>query len=441
MKKNQMLKYILPGIVGLLFNSLYIIVDGIFVANILGSNALAAVTIVVPIVEILIALSLMVSIGCGVYISANMGRRKEKEAREYFNNGLTLMIGLSLVITTLFLLFNKKIVGFLGATDLIFEETREYFIWFTFFIPCFMLNYALGTWVRNDGKPKLAMIGQIIGAILNVCLDYIFMGPMRMGIKGAAIATGLGPIIGIIILLPHFIKKRGNLYLEKTKIERKKMKKILLGGLPSFAIEFSLGLITFLCNIFIGYKFQEIGLSAFGVIGYINLIMLSIYLGIGQGTQPLISYLDGQNKPEEIQDIYIYSLKIAIGTGLLAYLLLYFAKPLITGIFIDSSDIELRSLTLKAIDLFFVGVVLTGINIITASLFEAKQSIKDSILISAGRSFIFLLPTLMILNKMSNPMLIWLAVPISELITLILSFNLWKKDERKYDKELKFSHN
>ena len=139
--------------------------------------------------------------------------------------------------------------------------------------------------------------------------------------------------------------------------------------------------------------------------------------------------------------MYIYSLQIALGTGLLAYLLLYFAKPLITGIFIDSSDIELRSLTLKAIDLFFVGVVLTGINIITASLFEAKQSIKDSILISAGRSFIFLLPTLMILNKMSNPMLIWLAVPISELITLILSFNLWKKDERKYDKELKFSHN
>ena len=126
MKKNQMLKYILPGIVGLLFNSLYIIVDGIFVANILGSNALAAVTIVVPIVEILIALSLMVSIGCGVYISANMGRKKEKEARGYFNNGLTLMLGLSLVITTLFLLFNKKRVGFLGATDLILEETREY---------------------------------------------------------------------------------------------------------------------------------------------------------------------------------------------------------------------------------------------------------------------------------------------------------------------------
>lgn len=441
MKKNQMLKYILPGIVGLLFNSLYIIVDGIFVANMLGNNSLAAVTIVVPVVEVLIALSLMISIGCGVYISANLGAKKKEEARAYFNNGLILILGLSLVITSLFLIFNKKIVGFLGATDLIFEETREYFIWFTFFIPCFVLNYALGTWVRNDGKPKLAMIGQVIGAILNICLDYLFMGPMGMGIKGAAIATGLGPIIGVIILLPHFIMKKGDLYLEKIKIEGKKIREILWGGLPSFAIEFSLGLITLLYNIFIAYRFEELGLSAFGVIGYINLIVLSIYLGIGQGTQPLISYLDGQNKPEEIQDIYIYSLKIAIGTGLITYLLLYFAKPFIVGIFIDMADIDLKLLTLRAINLFFLAITLTGINIVTASLFEAKQNIKDSILISLGRSFIFLLPALMLVNRMSNPMLLWLALPISELMTFFLSLSLWKKEKEKDGEELTFNPN
>lgn len=423
--RKKLLKLIAPGVIGLLFNSLYIIIDGIFVSNILGSDSLAAVTLVVPIVEILIALSLMISIGGGVYISSFKGQNDLKESRNYFNHGLLLTMFVSIFITFIFLLFNKQIVNLLGATPEIFDQTREYFIYFTIFIPFFMLNYALGTWIRNDDKPKLAMLGQIIGAILNIILDYIFMAPLNMGIKGAAIATGLGPIIGIIILLLHFLTKKGDLYIEKVEIKASKLKDILIGGLPSFAIEFSLGLMTFFLNIFIAMRFKENGLAAFGVIGYINLIMLSIYLGIGQGTQPLISLYYGQKKYDDIHLIYSFCLKLSILLGILGYILLLPLKSTIIPIFIDSGNIEVIELTKKAINLFFITLSITGVNIITASIFEAKQNIIPSIIISFSRSFIFLVPSLLILNKFSNPNMLWLSVPISEILTLFISIYLW----------------
>ncbi len=429
--KKELLKYMGPGIIGLLFNSIYIVVDGIFVANMLGPDALAAVTVVVPVVEVLIALSLMISIGGGVYIAIHRGLKNLKTSRSYFNHGLILTLVFSSLITVGALIFRNPIVRMLGATDRIHEQGVEYFIWFIVFVPFFMLNYALGTWVRNDGKPGLAMAGQIIGAVLNVFLDYIFMGPMKMGLKGAAIATGLGPVIGIIILLPHFLGKQGDLYIAKTKIKFKYFKDILLGGLPSFSIEFSLGLTTFFCNLFLSKTLMENGLAAFGVVGYLNLILLSLFLGMGQGTQPLVSQYHGSGDKENVKYIYNFSIKVSIAIGVIGYALLFFFKAPLTSIFINRADETLFSMTLHAINLFFVGIVFTGINITAASLFEATQKVFSSILISLGRSAFFLVPALWILSTFFPPHLIWLGVPIAEFFTLFLTFYLQKRKKRK----------
>lgn len=431
--RNNILKYAIPGILGLVANSLYIVVDGIFVAKMLGSKPLAAVTTVVPIVEILIALSLMISIGGGIYISINKGKGDLKKSREYFNHGLTFILIISMLITIFSLIFRENIVSLLGALPDIHDMAVEYFTWFILFVPFFMLNYALGTWIRNDGKPGLSMIGQIIGAILNIVLDYIFMGPLGMGLAGAAIATGLGPVLGILILAPHFLRKKGDLYIEKFKFEFNKIKEMLVGGLPSFFIEFSLGLMTFLCNIFISKKIGVDGLAAFGVVGYINLILLSVFLGMGQGTQPLVSRLYGQKDNQGIKEVYRFSLIVSVILGIVSYGLLLLVNKPVTSIFIDLGDIELTNLTLKAIKIFFVAFACTGINVITASIFEAKHSVLYSITISLSRSFIFLLPALVILNQFSNASFIWFAVPLAEICTLLVTYLLWKKDSSEME--------
>lgn len=429
--KKEILKYAGPGILGLVANSLYIVVDGIFVAKMLGSDALAAVTIVVPVVEILIAISLMISIGTGILISISKGKKDVKKSRSYFNHGLLLMLLLSFVILILSVLFRKQIVTSLGATADIFDSAIEYFTWFIVFVPFFTLNYALGTWIRNDGKPNLAMIGQVIGALLNIVLDYVFMGPLKMGLAGAAIATGLGPVIGVIILAPHFLKKKGSLYIEKITIKWAYIKEILVSGLPSFSIEFALGTMSFLCNLFIAHKMGAEGLAAFGVIGYINLILLSVFLGLGQGTQPLVSRFQGEQNYSKIKEVYKFVVKFSIILGIVGYVLILISKRSLVGIFINPNDNALTELSIKAIALFFFSFSLTGVNIATASIFEAKHSVKYSIIISVLRAIGFLLPTLLILSQFSNNMLLWIAVPIAELITLPVSLILWKKDNQK----------
>lgn len=419
--KKELGRYIGPGIIGLLFNSLYIVVDGIFVAKILGSDALAAVTVVVPVVEFLIALSLMISVGCGVYISINKGKGNIQLSRNYFNHGLLISVVLAIFITIFSLIFKNQIVSILGSTEKIHAEAVEYFVWFIAFVPFFVLNYALGTWVRNDGKPELAMAGQIIGAVLNIVLDYIFMAPLQMGIKGAAIATGLGPVVGILILIPHFLLKQGDLYIEKITVKFKIIREIIIGGIPAFTMEFALGLTTFFCNLFLSRKLQENGLAAFGVIGYINLILLSVFLGTGQGTQPLISKYYGVGDNASVSSIYIFSVKTALITGVLGYVLLFISKPILVSIFLSASNIELFNMTLKAINIFFIALPIVGINVITSSLFASTQSYVSSILISLARSAVFLVPALWAMSKFSNPMMIWLGVPIAEIAAFVLA--------------------
>lgn len=428
--KKELVKYTIPGILGLLANSLYIVVDGIFVAKILGSKSLAAVTAVVPVVEILIAISLLISVGGGIYISICHGENNDVKARKYFNNGLYFTLIISIFILIVSLIFRTKFVAILGATPDIFTESVEYFTWFILFVPFFTLNYALGTWIRNDRKPELAMIGQIIGAVLNIVLDYVFMGPLQMGIKGAAIATGLGPIVGILILLPHFLRKKGSLYIEKIKLDWEYIKDIIISGIPTFTIEFALGIMSFLCNIFIASKLGANGLSSFGVIGYVNLIFLSIFLGIGQGTQPLISRYYGEKDTFNIQLIYKYTSIFSFIIGIIIYIILITIKIPIIKTFINSSEIEIINLTSKAITLFFFSYAITGVNVITANILSAKHSVEYSILISMLRSFVFLLPMLYFLSKFTNPMAIWLAVPIAELLTFPISYILINKDHK-----------
>ncbi|HEY4536833.1 MAG TPA: MATE family efflux transporter [Erysipelothrix sp.] len=427
--KKEILKYAIPGILGLVANSLYIVIDGIFVAQMLGDASLAAVTTVVPIVELLIALSLMISIGGGIYISISKGKNDFAMARSYFNHGFYFMLGIGLIILLISLLFTDQIIWILGATEAIFNEAKTYFLAFIVFVPFFMMNYALGTWIRNDGNPKLAMISQIMGAIINIVLDYVFMGPLNLGIKGAAIATGLGPVVGIILLLPHFLMKKGDLFFEKVTYKRTYIKEIALAGLPSFSIEFALGVMTFIMNLFLVQRFGQNGLSAFAVVGYVNLILLSIFLGLGQGTQPIISQFKGKEDHQTIQAIYKYSLKLSVILGFLSILVTFSFKRKISSIFIAPEQEELYQLTLTAMRLFFITYPATGINLATASVFEAKHEVKPSIIISLLRSLLILFPVALFLSYLKIDDALWIAVPLTELFTVPISLYLW----RKYD--------
>lgn len=420
-----LLSYIIPGIAGLLFNSLYIVVDGIFVARMLGREPLAAVTVGVPVVEILLSLSMLVSVGAGVLISNKNGRGEYKEARDIFNISVRLLAVVSILITVVSLIWIRPIAKMLGATPDIMDLVVEYMTYFFTFSPAFMFSYAMCTWLRNDSQPKLAMFAQIVGALSNVFLDWYFMGPLKMGIGGAALATGLGPVFSMIIMLPHFISKKGNLYLEKIKIDFKIVCDMVLKGIPSFAMEFALGITTLCVNIAIGIHMGALGFAAFGIVGYIALIILSVFLGMAEGSQPLISFYHGANEVRNMKSILNISLRIAVGIGIIAYVLLFNYTEAPIHIFADN-DIELIKVATTATIYYFPALFASGINILLASYMQSIGHWKESVGISLCRSLIVLFPLLFVLPKLLGDNGIWVSVPFAEILTLPIAYTLWK---------------
>ncbi|HCX62283.1 MAG TPA: hypothetical protein DHU59_07585 [Clostridiales bacterium] len=423
---RQLLSYIIPGIAGLIFNSLYIVVDGIFVARMLGREPLAAVTVGVPVVEILLSLSMLVSVGAGVLISAKNGRGEHKKARGIFNISVRLLAISSVLIAAISLIFINPIARMLGATPDIMDLVVEYLSYFFAFSPAFMFSYAMCTWLRNDSQPRLAMTAQIVGALSNVFLDWYFMGPLKMGIGGAAVATGLGPLISIIIMLSHFMLKKGNLYLEKIKIDLKVVYEILLKGIPSFIMEFALGITTLCVNISIGIHMGALGFAAFGIVGYIALIVLSVFLGIAEGSQPLISFYHGANEKSNIRTILKISLCISSAIGIIAYLLLFKYPEIPVNIFADN-DIGLVEAAATATIYYFPALFVSGVNILLASYMQSIGHWKESVVISLCRCLLLLLPLLIVLPMLLGDNGIWISVPVAEILTLPIAYVLWRR--------------
>lgn len=418
-----LMSYMIPGVAGLLFNSLYIVVDGLFVARMLGREPLAAVTIGVPVVEILLALSMLISVGAGVLISHKNGSGEFAEARKIFNISLRLLAIVSVVIAIGSLIFIEQIAKLLGATPDIMSLVIDYLTYFFAFSPTFMFSYAMGSWLRNDAQPKLVMFAQIVGALSNILLDWFFMGPLNMGIGGASLATSLGPVFSILIMLPHFIAKKGNLYLEKIKVDFKIVHDMLLKGIPSFAMEFALGITTLCVNIAVSTHLGALEFATFGIIGYIALIVLSVFLGMAEGSQPLVSFYHGSNQDKEMKTILKISLQIAVVLGLVVYGVLVMFTEIPVSIFANN-DQELLKTAVDAIKYYFPALAISGINILIASYKQSTGYWKESVVISLSRSLFVLLPLLLILPQFIGSNGIWLSVPLAEVLTLPIAFLL-----------------
>lgn len=284
-------RYAVPQMIGLLFNSIYTIVDGVFIGNRLGRDAMAAAAVSVPLIEILISLALAVASGAAVMIAARLGQGNIASAQKICNTAIWMIGGAGLLIASAGNLFLRPLAELLGATPDILDEAAVYLWYIVTFAPFQLFSFLLGSMVRNDGRPKLAMTAMILGAVSNIILDYVFMYPLHLGIAGAAMATALGPIFSVLILLPHFILKRGNLCFTRCPLQLRDVKQILFYGFPSFIMEFTIGMVTFICNSAIKYfGFGEIGLAAYLVIGYLMLIILTVFLGMAEGLQPVFSY-------------------------------------------------------------------------------------------------------------------------------------------------------
>lgn len=414
-------RFAIPQMIGLLFNSVYTIVDGVFIGNRLGRETMAAAAVAVPLIEILISVAIAVAAGAGVLIAARLGSGKGDEARRLFNTAAWMMGAAGLGVALLGNLCLEPLALLLGAAPEVLPQAMAYLWYIVTFAPFQLFSFLLGGMARNDGRPKLAMTAMIAGAASNIVLDYVFMYPLNLGIRGAALATALGPIFSVLILLPHFLLRRGTLYFQAVRPRLAEGRSILVCGAPSFLMEFSIGIVTFLYNVAVSrHGYGELGLAAYLIIGYLMLILLTLFLGMAEGLQPVFSRFMATGEEKRNLAMRRFSTKVFLGVGVISCLLIFLGSRWFFLLFAPE-DQELTAFAASRSIPYFCGFFLTGFNILMISFLQATRQTGRAMVLSLLRSVILPPALLLLLPALLGREGVWVCQSAADALTALFA--------------------
>lgn len=426
--------YTILSVLGTLGVSCYILADTFFVSKGLGTNGLTALNLAIPVYNFIHGTGLMLGMGGATRFSVCKSQKRTEEVNQVYTNTLYLAMIFSAAFVLIGLFFSRQLAILLGADESVLEITNTYLRWLLLFTPAFMLNDVLLCFVRNDGSPQLPMIAQLVGSFANILLDYIFIFPMGMGIFGAILATGLSPIISIVMMLPHWVKKKNTFHFVKTKIRKHIVKQNISLGFPSLVAQLSSGITMITFNAIILKLAGNTGVAAYGVIANISLVIVAVYTGIAQGIQPLVSTFYGVHNNRAAKVVLKYALATMLAISITIYLLIFvFAEP-ITSIFNSENNMELQQISATGLKLYFISIPFVGYNIILATFFTSIEKALPAHILSILRGLVLIIPMAFFLSAIWKMTGVWLTYPITEFLIALLGFVIYrhkKQNERK----------
>ena len=424
---SDFIRYTILSVLGTLGVSCYILADTFFVSKGLGTNGLAALNLAIPVYNFIHGTGLMLGMGGATKFSVYKSQGKYEEVNKIYTNTLYLAVLFSGAFFLLGLLFSGKLAIILGADASIFKMTDIYLKWLLLFAPAFILNDLMLCFVRNDESPQLSMIAMLIGSFSNIVLDYVFIFPMQMGIFGAIFATGLSPIISIIMMLPHWLRKKNTFHIVKTKMEANIVKQSLSLGFPSLITQLSSGIVMIVFNVLILKLEGNTGIAAYGVIANISLVVVAVYTGIAQGVQPLISTFYGAGNCKQARTVLRYAMTTMLTVSCVVYLLIFvFAQP-ITALFNSENNMELKHIAETGLKLYFISIPFVGYNIILANYFTSIEKALPAHILSLLRGLVLIIPMAFLLSALWKMTGVWLTYPITEFIVALLGAVIYKR--------------
>lgn len=426
-KVKSLCGYIFPAMGGLFVTYLYNVVDGIFVGQGVGSAALGAVNIAVPFITFVVAIAAMFPMGGATVVAIRVGREDRKGANQAFMTAVTLTLTMSVLLMVAGMVFSKQIVDISGASRLSDEMRKmaaDYLFYYSAFSIPMLMSTCLSVFVRNDGSPALSFIGMCVGAIANIILDWLFIFPLKMGIIGAAIASGLGQVFSVLVLLSHFWSKKGRLKPSFIKLEITLVKKICKRGVPE-AISQLTTPVTALCyNIMLASLAGDIGVSTFSILSFIYSLANAILSGVAQGLQPLWGNRYGKKDTEEINWLFRCGIIINLVLSVIIYGALFFLdKPVIC---IFNSDAELVQTASEALPFFGLSFIPMALNLVYTSFLYSTKRTKQSNLIAVSRGIIIKAMAICSIPMLFGSEMIWVAPFIAEALTLIAAITITK---------------
>ena len=429
------IKFSIPAILSLTIAGVQTMVDGIFLGNFVGTNAMASVNIAAPFMQLMIGMNLIIGIGGASYIGRSLGEGQVKRAQDIFKSACLFMIGLSIVILVLGFTFSHQLASFLGANDVLLADSSTYIKILALFAPFIGLSFILGVFVRCIGKPNVYLISSVASLFANIILNYVLIKQLKLGIVGAPIATGLSFTTSFLIAAIPFIKKSAVLNFFTGKFNWKLTGQLLYNGSSEGVSSLAAAISTFVFNMAFMRIAGEVGVSAFTAIGYISLFASLIVVGVSAGIGPVISYNYGAQLHDRVKQMMNISCKMAIIMGsALVVLIFLFGKYLIMMFVSDNQavlDLALHGSKIYAFTFFF-----NGLNILFSGYFTSIGDALSSIIVAVCRGMIFILLGISILPKFIGISGVWMTVPVAEVLTLLVVIFLFKKGNLKKAPEL-----
>lgn len=418
---NLFLKYVSANVLGMIGYSCYILADTFFIARGIGADALAALNLVLPAYSLMNGTGLMIGMGAASRYTISSTKPEGTLHRTIFTQALYLAAFAAVIFSSGGIFLPDRIAAVLGANADTIGYATDYIRILLIFSPLFLGNNLLLSFVRNDGAPRLSMTGMIVGSLTNIVLDYVFIYPLGMGMTGAALATATAPVISMLIMSVHFIKKRNHFRPVRTRLSLVRWGDICTLGVSSLVTELSSGVVIIVFNYLILGLNGNTGVAAYGILANIALVLVSIYTGIGQGVQPIVSRYAGKDGEEQRRSLRRYALITSLSFALLSYLLIaVFAVPL-AELFNREHDPILTDIASNGMRIYFVSLFFSGINIVAAAFLSSADRPKQAFVVSILRGFVLIIPVAWILSVLFGLTGIWMAVPVTEAIVCALA--------------------
>lgn len=414
--------YMLPATGSLFVTYLYNVIDGIFVGRGAGAAALGAVNIAVPFITFVVAAAAMFPMGGAAVTAVRMGRGDTDGANRAFMTAFSLTVFLSLILMITGMVFSRQITDLSGARTLSAEMramSADYLFYYSAFSVPMLISTCLSVFVRNDGSPTLSFAGMCAGAMANIFLDWLFIFPLGMGVIGAAVASGLGQIFSMLILLSHFIRQAGSLRIRLYRADLSLIRKICRRGVPEAVTQLATPVTALCYNLALADLMGDTGISTFSILSFIHSLTGAVLSGVAQGLQPLWGNSYGRQDTEEIR----WYLRCGMVTSSILAVCLYgilllFGRPIIC---IFNRDADLVRTAAAALPLFSLSLFPMGINLTATAFFFSTKRTEAAGIIAVSRGVVVKAAAVFAMPLLFGVNAIWIAPFAAELITLILA--------------------
>lgn len=429
---SRLLRFVLPSVIMMIFNSVYCTVDGLFVSNFVGITPFAALNLIFPFVQLLGCVGFMFSSGGSALVSATLGMKQKEKANEIFSMITYVAIGTGVVIAALGIAAVRPVAIWMGADSTLLPYCVLYGSIFLAATPGLMLQVLFQSFLVTAEKPKLGLLITVIAGITNIVLDALFILVFHWGLAGAAAATGISQCVAGFVPLAYFCRKTNSpLRLGKAKLDFQALFRICTNGLSELVTNISMAVVSILYNFQLMRIAGEHGVAAYGAVMYINFAFAAVFIGYSIGIAPVIGYHYGAENHQELGSLFRKSHKLILAASVtLAAIAFSFAQPM-SKLFVGN-DPQLWDMTITAFRYFALAVLFAGFSIFGSSFFTALNNGIVSAAISFSRTIVFQISLVLILPLFLELKGVWLSLGLAEILATIVTYIFYRTQRSQY---------